>query len=190
VINNQTNDKELIKAAKADLSDFTLLYKKYLTAVFRYCYNRLGKNRDLAEDITSETFVRAIEKFSTYEFQSKPFIVWLYTIAHNLIVDYYRSKKERNVSMDSMVIQPAEKEVDLTDELSREELIRSINEIAGDLPDEINHLFTLRFTEDLTFGEIGRLLEKSEASVKMQFYRGLNLLKRLIKERKNPVTLN
>jgi len=184
VTNSQISDKELIKAAKTDLSNFKLLYRKYLKAVFRYCYSRVGKNRDLAEDITSETFVKAIEKFDNYQYQSKPFVVWLYTIAHNLIVDYYRSRKERNISFDSMVVQPAEEGVDITDELSREDLINQINEIAKDLPEELNHLFTLRFTEDLTFGEIGQLLDKSEASVKMQFYRGLDLLRKLITERK------
>lgn len=175
-----TDDKKLVDAAKADISNFKLLYEKYFKAVFRYSYKRLGRNRELAEDITSETFVKAIDKFHTYSYQNKPFVVWLYTIAHNLIVNYYRSKKENNISIDANEIDPVKKEDNILDKLSKEELKERINNKVSKLSDELNNLFTLRHTEDLTFAEIGKLLGEKEQTVKMRYYRGIESLKALL----------
>lgn len=176
-------DLELVKAAKKDISNFKFLYEKYLKAVFRYCYNRLGRNKELAEDITSDTFVKAIEKFDSYNYQSKPFVVWLYTIAHNSIVDYYRSKKERNVSFNSLPTEPAQETESIIDTLSNEELLQCIKDLSSEIPDEVNSLFTFRFTEELTFAEIARLTGKTEGAVKMQYYRGMELFKKLVEEK-------
>lgn len=174
------DEQRLINSAKADLSNFKLLYEKYVKVVFRYCYYRLGKNRELAEDITSETFMKAIDKFHIYEYRNKPFVVWLYAIAHNLIVDYYRDKKEQNISLDSINVNAVEETDEIIDNLSKEELKEQINKKAAELPDDLNNLFTLRHTEDLTFSEIGKLLGKTEGAVKMKYYRGLQALKALV----------
>lgn len=176
----ENEEKQLIESAKQDLGNFKHLYDKYVKAVYRYCYYRLGKNKEVAEDITSETFVKAIEKFHMFTYRNKPFVVWLYTIAHNLIVDHYRSKKERNVSFDNLVIPPAEEADEIIDELSREDLKERISAKTSMLPDDLNHLFTLRHTEGLTFPEIAKLLGKSEGAVKMKYYRGLDFLKGLV----------
>lgn len=175
-----TEEKKMIEAAKADLTLFKPLYKKYVKAVFRYSYHRLGKNRDMAEDITSETFVKAIEKFHSYEPREKPFVVWLYTIAHNLIVDYYRSKRSKNVSFDALVIPPTEETDSIIDELSRDDLKKRIDEKREELPDDLSHIFTLHLTENLTFKEIAKLIGRTEGAVKMQYYRGLDILKGLV----------
>lgn len=173
-------DKDLIEAAQVNLDNFKLLYKKYVKSVYRYCYYRLGRNKDLAEDIASETFVKAIEKFPSFEYRKKPFIAWLYTIAHNLIVDHYRSKKEGNISLDSMIIPPSEEADEIIDKLSKEELKEKIEGKLRELSDELANIFTLRHTEDLTFAEIAKLTGKTEGAVKMQYYRGLKLLQSLI----------
>ena len=177
---NASEDKNLIKAAREDISNFKALYEKYVKAVFRYCYKRLGQNRDLSEDITADTFLKAIEKFEDYTYQNKPFVAWLYTIAHNMIVDYYRSKKEGNLSFEKLLIEPSEDSDHIIDNLSKQELEERVTEVAADLPDELSNIFTLRFTEELTFKEIAQLVGKSEAAVKMQFYRGLEHLKGLV----------
>lgn len=175
-------DKQLVDAARTDLANFKLLYKKYMKAVYRYTYKRLGYNRELAEDITSETFTKAIEKFDQYVYRKKPFVVWLYTIAHNLIVDHFRKSKNKNISLDSLEIPPADEKESVIDTLSREEIKDKIKEKSSMLPDDLNNIFTLRHTEDLTFREIGSLLGKSEGAVKMQYYRGLEALKSLLEK--------
>jgi len=179
-VNDNKSDKQLILDTQRDLKNFTFLYEKYVKAVFRYAYNRSGRNREIAEDITSETFVKAIEKFQTFNFRDKPFVTWLYTIAHNLIVDHYRSKRSQNISFDSLNVQPSEQSDEIIDTLSKDELKRIVQDKAKELPDDVRNIFTLRYTESLTFGQVAKLLGKSEGSVKMKYYRGLDLLKSLI----------
>jgi RNA polymerase sigma-70 factor (ECF subfamily) len=174
-------EQNLIKMAKEDIDNFKVLYKKYSQKLYRYCFYRLGKNKEMTEDIVSETFVKAIEKFGTFEFANKPFIVWLYTIAHNLIIDLYRDKKEGNVSLDALPIPPKEESTEIIEKLSMEELIDKIDKKSKDLPDIVRNIFTLRHTEDLTFAQIGNLLGLSEGAVKMRYYRGIEALKNMVK---------
>lgn len=178
------NDKQLITKAKQDISNFKALYQKYVSDIYRYCYYRLYKNQDIAEDITSETFVKAIEKFDTYEYANKPFVVWLYAIAHNLIVDHYRSKKEGNISLDSLVIPPADETEEILDTMTKDDIKAQIQESITKLPHDLQNIFTLKHVEDLTFAQIGKLLGKSEGAIKMQYYRGLDALKALISAKK------
>jgi RNA polymerase sigma-70 factor (ECF subfamily) len=85
---NQENDA-VIKS-KEDLSNFTSIYDAYVTDVYRYVYSRL-QNKTEAEDITSETFLKALEKIATYTPQEgKTIKCWLFTIARNLMYDKYR----------------------------------------------------------------------------------------------------
>ena len=181
-------EEEIIRETKEDLSGFAVLYEKYFKAVYRYCYKRVGLNKSLAEDITSETFVKAIENFDKFDYRGKPFVAWLYQIAHNLIVDYFRSKKEQNVSLDTLAIPPAEDKESLLSTLSKDELKRKIKDNLGKLPDEVRNLFTLKLTEDLTFKQIARTLDDTEGAVKMRYYRGIKLLEGIIKKDDNDVT--
>ncbi len=71
---------------------FVCLYDAYLERVYRYIYCRVG-DEHLAEDITSQVFLKAWENLGTYQAGQSPFMAWLYRIAHNAVIDYYRAKK-------------------------------------------------------------------------------------------------
>lgn len=185
--NSLEKEKILIEKAKKDIKDFKLLYEKYVKILYRYCYYRLGKNKDLTEDITSETFVKAIENFGKFTYQNKLFITWLYTIAHNLIVNYYRDKKERNVSLSKFGDYEEKDDEDILIKLSQEEFEKGVGKVLRKLSDDINNIFTLRHAEDLSFAQIAKLLGKSEGAVKMRYYRGLGLLKNLLLENKGDI---
>jgi len=172
-------DKELISLCKKNLSYFAYLYKRYLNSVYKYCFFRVGQNKEIAEDITSEVFVKAVENFNSFEYKNKPFVVWLYSIAHNLICDHFRSKKENLLSVDAFPIEPDEK-YDYLEDLSKEELINLIKNNLKNLPEEALHILTLRYSEELSFKEIASLLGKEEGAVKMKFYRSLLILKEII----------
>jgi len=174
------SDKNLVEAVKKDLSNFKLLYEKYLNAVYRYCYNRLGRNKELAEDVTSETFVKAIEKFHTFTYRDISFVAWLYTIAHNLIVDYYRDKKEKGISLDDVPQFNKSATEDVLVKLSKDEMKSKVIEKASELSDDLQNIFTLRHTEDLTFSQIAKMIGGTEGSVKMKYYRGVKAVQNLI----------
>lgn len=178
------DDRELVINAKKDIRNFNFLYEKYVSKLYSYCYSRVGFNKELTEDITSDTFVKAIEKFDSFVYQGKPFIVWLYTIAHNLIVDHYRKSKEVAFA-DSEEIYFKEEEIDYLENLSEEETSQMILKHTKNLPDELRNIFSLKHTEDLTFKEIAKMVGKEEGAIKMQYYRGLELLKKNILDAKD-----
>ena len=96
-----------------------------------------------------------------------------------MIVDYYRRNKQ-DISLDTLPIPPKSGDEDVLDTLSKDDLKERIGKKRAKLPDELNNIFTLKHTEELTFGEIAKLLGKTEGAVKMQYYRGLELLKNLV----------
>ena len=89
-----TGERELVDAAKASREHFGLLYDRYVAQVYRYAYARTDSHHD-AEDVTSETFRRALEHIGGYVWQGKPFGAWLYRIAANVIIDRRRVERPR-----------------------------------------------------------------------------------------------
>jgi RNA polymerase sigma-70 factor (ECF subfamily) len=84
------DDAPAVAAALADPAAFAALYRRYATDVYRYCYRRLA-NREAAEDATSQIFTRAITGLGGIK--GRPFRPWLFTIAHNVLVDSYRARR-------------------------------------------------------------------------------------------------
>ena len=83
-------EAKLVSQARDDPDAFAALYDMYVGRVYHYAYRRLGTHAD-AEDLTSQTFQRALEALPRYESRGLPFGAWLFRIAHNLLVDHFRS---------------------------------------------------------------------------------------------------
>ncbi|MGH3423136.1 MAG: sigma-70 family RNA polymerase sigma factor, partial [Nocardioidaceae bacterium] len=81
-------------ACKGDAEAFGQLYDHYLPGVFRFVYYRVS-SRTLAEDLTSETFTRALRSIGKFRWQGKDFGAWLTTIARNLVADHFKSSRQR-----------------------------------------------------------------------------------------------
>lgn len=178
---DKNQEEILIRKIKKDISNFKELYQIFAKKVYRYCYYRVNKNTEIAEDITSDTFLRALENFDKFEYKNKSILAWLYTIAHNLIVDFFKNKAVKDtVSFDETLNKITGVEDNLIEEMTNEELFRKVNANIDKLPDEIKEIFILKFSEDQTFNEIAKIIGKNEGAVKMQFYRGLKLLKKQI----------
>ena len=94
-------EKQLVEKAKESLQAFDSLYEHYLPKIYAYVLNRVA-NKEAAEDITSKTFIKAMTKIQNFEYRGYTFGAWLYKIAHNNLVDYYR--KNKGVSVDLEVI--------------------------------------------------------------------------------------
>lgn len=85
----QPTDQRLVEAAQRDPAAFEALYDRYLDAIYAYCYRRLG-TRELAEDATSQVFLKALAALP--KFRADSFRAWLYTIAHNVVMDVHRAR--------------------------------------------------------------------------------------------------
>ena len=179
-------EAELIKLCKKDVRHFSVIYETYVDRLYSYCLLRCNRNEERAMDIVSDTFTKAIENIDRYNFTGRPFIAWLYTIAHNLIIDQYKQKQ--TFSIDELEIEPKEETEEQLDQLADQELKEIIKELIKELPDDIQDLLNLRNDQDLSFAQIADLIGESEGAVKMRYYRTVEFLKKKLTTEKPDLT--
>jgi len=163
---NNTEEAGLIDASRTDPAAFALLYDRYVARIYKYLYHRLGYHQD-AEEITSQTFLSAMENLSTYGYHGN-FIGWLITIARNKLVDFYRCEHPLKGLDEELSHSTAE---DPLQTVIAQERKRQLQEMISSLSEEEQELLRLRFVVELSFKEIGELMQKSEAAAKKQIYR-------------------
>jgi RNA polymerase sigma-70 factor (ECF subfamily) len=176
------DDDALIAAAREDPAAFAVLYRRYVDAVYRYCYRRLG-NREAAEDATSLVFTRAMDALPRY--REGGFRAWVFAIAHNTISNELRERGRR-------AGQPIETAHDLADpSLGPEEIAigreggANIRALLARLPDGERHLLELRLA-GLSGPEIARVLGRSHGAVKIAQFRAIARLRALVAETAEP----
>lgn len=174
--NSEINESVLVKRAKQDKDAFGELYELHFDKIFNYIYYRTGNVHD-AEDLTSKVFFRALEHIEKYEDRGGPFSAWLYSIARNLLANWYRDRSKRTmIPIDSInpirVVDDPELETELT--RNREKLLAAIRR----LPEDRQDLLILKYVNKQTNAEIGQVLGRSEGAIKSLYHRTLLSLKR------------
>ena len=166
-------------AQQGDAEAFGQLYDRYVTSIFRYVHARVGSVQ-LAEDITSETFLRALRSIQKFTWQGKDFAAWLTTIARNLITDHYKARRHRlevvtDLPPERATAQPGPDD-DVLAAMSNEALLRAVNE----LPPEQRDCILMRFIQELSIAETALALGKSEGAVKQLQLRAVRRLAKTI----------
>ena len=155
--------------------NFIEFYNAFFEKVYKYVFFRIGRDKDLAEDMTSEIFLKALENFDSYD-HTRPFAVWIYRIAHNHLVDYYKKFKTEVVPID-------EKENQLGyDDNFEKELENAINfeqvkKGLKDLTPMQKEVILMKYTNDLSNKEIAEILKTNEVHIRVLHHRALSLLK-------------
>jgi len=167
------DDARLAHQARTDLQAFAELYHRHLTSVYRYHLVHTGNEKD-AEDLTSQTFMAALEGIDSYR-GTGPYIAWLMGIASRLRARFFRGSKPE-VPLDAALQIPTPSLP--TDKaayrrLQMDEVIGALRHISRDRAEAL----ILCFFSELSFGEAGLVLGKSEAAVKMLISRGLQDLR-------------
>jgi RNA polymerase sigma-70 factor (ECF subfamily) len=176
---------QLVEAAKAgDSAAFAALYDRYLDTVYRYVYYRVG-SRQLAEDLTSETFLRALRRLSTFTWQGRDFAAWLVTIARNLVADHFKSSRFRlEITTADMVA--AERREDVSEgpesTVLRAWTNAALLEALKRLNPQQQECLVLRFLQGLSVAETARVMGKNEGAVKTLQYRAVRSLAALLPE--------
>lgn len=156
------------------MQDVQKIYEEYFQTVNKYLFC-LTHNADISEELTQETFYKAVKKIDTYKGECK-ISVWLCQIAKNLWYDYCRkNKKIANIDEKDLFniqsLDKPEEEVVLKDEkVSLYKKMQSLDE-------KTREVIYLRITGELSFKEIGIILNKTENWARVTFYRGKNKLK-------------
>ena len=163
---------------------FEEMYDQHFDAVNRYLRYRVANTWD-ADDLTAVVFMKAMEKY--YQFDgSGSFISWLFRIAHNTMVDYFKLRKD--IPSDLIYAMQTER----TTENEPEELILYSEEVALlrelilELPGEHRDVISLRYAGELRFKQIGEVLGKNDGAVRTIHHRALKLLRRMFAERAVP----
>lgn len=156
------------------MQDIEKIYKEYFETVNKYLFC-LTHNSDLSEELTQETFYRAVQKINTYKGECK-ISVWLCQIAKNLWYDYCKKNKRIVNAKEQDLFNIKSSDV-LEDEMILSEEKFSLFKKMQKLDEKTREVIYLRITGELTFKEIGIIMNKTENWARVTFYRGKNQLK-------------
>ena len=177
------DEAQLIRLAQqGDTEACTELYDRHYDAVYRYCYCRVS-DVGLAQDLTSEVFVRMVDKLDTFKVRGRPFLAWLYTIARNLVADAHRQNgKAIHVPLDSASPLSAMGEGDPMRSVERQIQAECLAAALRHLTEEQQQVIILKFMEDYRNGQVACILGKSEGAIKSLQHRALNALRRALEK--------
>jgi RNA polymerase sigma-70 factor, ECF subfamily len=174
------DERVLVEAAQADPSKFDVLYELHFERIYFFIVSRV-RDRSTAEDLTSETFHKALANLASYEWRGTPFSAWLYRIASNAIVDHYkRSNREQQIDeLENPLAQPELASHDI------EFIERHVHffRLVDQLPEVQRRVVLERFVEDRSIKEIAQRLSKTEGAIKQLQFRALQSLRAQIGDR-------
>lgn len=156
-----------------DSHSYADLYRKHVRSVFRYLYSRVRNEKD-AEDLTAQVFLEALEGLQQFRYGS--FSAWLFGIVRRKAADYFR-ERQPDYPIENMDGFPGPVGEPLKELLHTEDILRLAMTI-DQLNEVDRELLRLRFVADLTFPQIGSVLDRNPDAVKKQIYRLLDRLKR------------
>lgn len=184
--NHHLTDREIkeeyewIKAARKDPRLFSRIYDRYFNGIFHFIYRRTD-DETIADDLTSQTFLKALQNLEKYEFRGLPVSAWLYRIATNEVYRHFNKKGRQYIfSIEEERVRELMAEVE-TDDL--EEKIKLVLTTLKEAPSDVVEVLELRFFEDKNFKEIAYILNITESGAKMRTYRALEKLRNLIESK-------
>jgi RNA polymerase sigma-70 factor (ECF subfamily) len=166
-------------AQQGDGEAFGQLYDRYVDTVFRFIYFRVN-DRGLAEDFTSETFLRALRRIGTISYQGRDIGAWFITIARNIVLDHLKSARHRLETTTADTIEGKEHaqstEAAVLDTLQSERLMQAV----GQLGDEQRECVMLRFVHGMSVSETAAIMGKNDGAIKALQHRAVRKLADLV----------
>jgi RNA polymerase sigma-70 factor, ECF subfamily len=168
-------------AQQGDAEAFGLVYDRYVDQIYRYLYYRVGSHA-LAEDLTSETFLRALRRIDSFTYTGKDIGAWFTTIARNLVTDHVKSSRFKlEVSTADML------DADRGDDGIETQVIERLRDAAlldavRQLKPEQQECIVLRFLQGLSVAETSGVMGRSEGAVKQLQLRAVRALAKLLPE--------
>lgn len=171
----EINESEAIKEyQRGDVEKFGLLYDKYIKKIYNFVYYKTF-HKETAEDITSNVFFKALKNIKSFKTGSGTFSAWLYQIARNSIIDYYRSKKSDANIEDFWDISDSS---DFIQDADTTYKLREVKRYLKNLKSYQRDIVIMRVWEDMPYSEIANALKKSESNCKMIYSRAIKTLSR------------
>jgi RNA polymerase sigma-70 factor, ECF subfamily len=177
----------LKRAEEGEREAFAEIYDFYAVKIFRFIYLKTS-SKETAEDLTSETFMKYWKYIKEKRKSEEEKIIdnkigsFIYKIARNLIIDYYRKKNFTTIE-----ISEEEKEAiidhkqDILAQLTREQEIEELRKALGQLKDEYQEIIILKHVEDLSITEIAEITGKKKGAIRVQLYRAVKMLEKVMR---------
>jgi len=170
------------QAIEGNEEAFARLYGEHFNKIYRYVYFKVG-NRTEAEDLTQEVFLKALGAIRSYKWRQLPFSSWLFRIAHNEVIDYFRKRErvkltelnDRTINVEDDPMSIAERS------LEKKQLMAAIQKLSP----ARREVICLRFIAELSIAEVAKTLGKSEGTVKALQFSGTAALRKILTETGN-----
>lgn len=175
------DERKLILEAKGGEAEaFGRLYDYYLPAIYRFILLKVGQ-REEAEDLTHQVFLKAWQNVSGFSEKGLPFSSWLYRIARNLVIDRYRKAKpvvsiDEEFVSEKLIFRPNVSSIDDKRDVAR--IMVSIQQ----LKDIERDVVIMRFVEDMSIKEVSETINKSEGAVKLIQHRAIRKIKESLEQ--------
>ena len=164
---------EALSSTGSEVTSFALLVEQHQGKLYNFIY-RYTRNRQDAEDLTQDTFVKAFRYFDRYD-SRYPFGAWLFTIGRRTVCNHFRGfRPTEELSFDVV-----ENAATPDDEAENEDRKQSMWDLAKKLKAEYQEVLVLKYIEDLSIEDIARVIGKSKTNVKIRLFRARNQLKKL-----------
>ena len=171
-----TAERRLIEASQEDPRRFAQLYERYFDRVYAFALVRTA-DRARAEDVTAETFRRALQNLSRFEWRGVPFSAWLFRIAANVAVDQRQPSGE--TTLEELPDRPSEsweeRFIEVEEHVQLVELVRR-------LPNDQRHVIVMRFGQEKSIREISQEMRRTEGAIKQLQFRAVQTLRTWVSE--------
>ena len=179
-------EQKLIELAKTNGNAFGELYDLYYPRIFNYILRRVG-DFEIAQDVTAEVFIKALERIDSFTWRGLPFSAWLYRIASHEIANHYRGKDTKHVSLDALMEEQGFEPAD--DANIEQSLMQAQEEIECHqlfviaqkqlllLPLKYQDALSLRYFEKKSIADISQIMGKRPGTIKSLLSRGTKKLR-------------
>ncbi|MBN1876344.1 MAG: sigma-70 family RNA polymerase sigma factor [Anaerolineae bacterium] len=174
------DERALLRRAQAyDEKALAELYDEYAPLIYSYIYRRV-QDAHLAEDLTSDVFLKTLEAIYAEQEWHTSFRAWIYRVAHNLVVDHYRKRPSTPVlSLEEQLVA----DLDVSESMETEGVaLNQLQFAISQLTPEQQQVLVLRFGEQLKTKEVAEIMEKTVGSIEALQHRALDALRRLLKD--------
>ena len=184
------HDYVIMQFQRGDAHAFGLIFEQYRVPVFNFIYRMLNGNREAAEDLLNEVFMKLHDAREDYEPKDK-FSTWLFTIARNHCLNCIKSRNyrqsRRTVSLEELVQKTTESSApdrlvsrSVPDDAKRADLRELLEQAIAGLPDEYKEVFILHAVEGFAHAEVAQMLRMNPATVRTNYHRARALLREQI----------
>ncbi len=178
--NHLINEQEIIAASKKDPKHFRPLYENYYRPILNYIFHRTNEINDAAE-IASSVFYKALTKLQNYQDKNIPFGAWLYKIAYNETMQYFRkSKKARHVVLDEALMDNIAEDAEVND---KSLLLRAVIEAFDELTPREVEIMDLKYFQQKPNRDTAFIVGMNEGALKVKAHRIIQKIKKIIAER-------